>query len=67
MNECTAVEQAQDGCRMAEQCTLVAFGCKEENRDSLDSGFLWQCNMVEAGFVIVNRACKYEAFSCHGM
>lgn len=37
VNECTTLKQAQGGCRVAEQCTLVAFGYKEENRDSLNS------------------------------
>lgn len=52
---------------MAEQCRLVAFGYKEGNRDSLDSGYTWQCNMVKAGFATASRACKCEAFPCHGM
>lgn len=61
-NEDTALKQAQGGCRMAEQCRLVAFGYKEKNRDSRDSWYTWQYNMVKADFVTVNRACKYKTF-----
>lgn len=67
MGECTALKQAQGECRVVERCRLVAFGYKEENRDCLGSGYTWQCKMVKRGFVTVNSACKYEAFSCHGM
>lgn len=48
---------------MSEQCRWVALGQKQENKESLDPWYTWQYNIVKAGFMAVNGAYTYEAFS----